>query len=234
MDIAVIDPPVFPPVCVNCVRAADVRIRVDAEGSAGSIPLKRYVCRECATVHTRQLPPFDITLVFKRLLAAWPCLIPAVGSTLVAAVLMPVVLRSLVRGPAASIFFSGGLFVLFLLIALVCVLAGWGNTQYMARHPATSVTQAIAFSADKSEAFEPAWRTYTFRNEAYARQFREINQSRLWDKRSTRAQWAFSLRYWGTMAMMALFGLAALWYFYDEWVQPLWQWLRPYFDRPGF
>ena len=161
----------------------------------------------------------------------WMYLIPAIGSIFFAYVLAPTLIRALVRGRPSDLFFSGGIFLFFSLLALVCVVSGWLHTAHMVPKPLTSISSAIDFTVDQSETFEPAWRRYTFRNDAYTEQFRVANASRLWDRHSPRARRAFTLRQWLKWALWAAVGCGVLWYLWDEWVRPVWHWAQPYFDR---
>jgi hypothetical protein len=236
MAIAVVDPPRFPRVCINCCSPASTQLEVgrvhhaqSQEGSASRevrTAFRPFFCAACAAQHLRELPPFDWSLVGRRILAMWTYLIPAAGSFFVMYILAPVLIRGALRGRPSDLFLSGGIFLFFALLCLVCLVSGWLRTAHLVPKPITSISSAIEFTGDQSETFEPTWRRYTFRNDAYTEQFRAANAPRLWDRHSTRARRAFTLRQWFKWVIWAALGCATLWYLWDEWLRPLWNWAQ--------
>src|SRR5258708_10373681 len=118
MAIAVVDPPRFPRVCVNCCHPASTQLEVyrvhyvqpaDEESGTASYEVRTafrpFFCADCVTQHRRELPPFDWNLVVRRILAMWMYLIPAIGSIFFAYVLAPTLIRALVRCRPSDLFF---------------------------------------------------------------------------------------------------------------------------------
>jgi hypothetical protein len=243
-DILVVEAdgqPIFPQVCVNCCRPARARLLIekvfsfhieDMEGGCWSHSVAGFrvpFCENCVHTHRAEVKP--VTL-WRRLLR-----VLSTGSGIGGFVIF-----------GCGVFFAGaGLLdfnagsVLMFVLACVAWLAGgfllrsaWNDQRRHAVAPQTSISSAVDFTELLSDAFEPAWRAFSFRNCEYARMFREANAHRLWDLRGSGARAARATRTrrarsWkrlarlGNLIVAIASGGAVLWFIYATFVYPLWK-----------
>ena len=243
-DILVVEAdgqPIFPQVCVNCCRPARSRLLIekvfsfhieDMEGGCWSHSVAGFrapFCENCMHTHRAEVKP--VTL-WRRLLR-----VLSTGAGIGAFVIV-----------SCGVFFAvAGLRDLNMGSVLMFVLAGaawlaggsllrsaWNEQRHLAVAPETSISSAIDFTELLSDAVEPAWRAFSFRNREYARMFREANSDRLWDFKGSVAQRAREkrnrrARSWKRWARIGNFvvaiaaGGAVLWFVYATFVRPLWK-----------
>jgi hypothetical protein len=134
--------------------------------------------------------------------------------------------RMLQRPPErlAEVLFAAILPVAACLVGATLWLSAWSAARYLSVPEPTSVTGAMDFSDILAEKFEPAWRTFRFRNADYAERFREANADRLWNPAGAAAQAAKRKRVrsenrWGLAAGVAIV-LLVLWWLYDTLIKP--------------
>lgn len=221
--------PVFPRLCANCCAPAAERLTIarvfHTADSRGLVSFQPYFCSQCAAAHRRERKP-DPTLFFRRLLHGWALWIPMAGSFWVFSVALPYALQAVAERDPKGIVLSGGIALLFILITFTCAIGIWYGSNHLAVKPPTSITSAVDFTSDQSQTFEPTWRRFTLRNEAYARHFREANRERLWSRSRPEAGRAMVLRHYGKYVMYALIGVVAAFAIADEFGVSLWDVLR--------
>ena len=243
-DVLVVEadrPPVFPRVCANCCRPARSRLLIqkvfsfcieDMEGNywRHSVAGVRVpFCESCVSTHRAEVKPVSFRWKLLRVLSTGA----GIGGFVIV---------------GCGVFFAAaGLLDLYLGSVLMFVLAGaawlagasllrsaWNEQRHLAVAPETSISSVIDFTELLSDAFEPAWRAFSFRNREYARMFREANSDRLWDFKGSVAQTAREkrnrrARSWKRWARIGNFivaiaaGGAVLWFVYSTFVHPLWK-----------
>jgi hypothetical protein len=234
----IVDPePVFPGVCAKCRGRARKTLAVERvfttfeEGSDGnywvhSVAAYRVpFCEECVNRHRAEL----ITVpAWRRIRGA---LFDESGQGIAGVIVFGIgiwVASTMLQRPPqrlAEILFASILPVAACLVGGTLWLSAWSAARYLAVPEPTSVTGAMDFSEILSEKFEPAWRTFRFRNAEYAELFREANAARLWNPtgavakaaRRKRRKWA---NVWGWVGAI-LVGMLALWWLYDTIIEPL-------------
>jgi len=221
--------PVFPAVCANCCEAAQSRITVERAFRHGDgwkvVAFRPFFCNACIAAHRAERKP-DPTLLFRRLLYRWHLWIPVLGSGWACSVALPRMFDDLLRRDGVGILMSGALVAFFGLIALGCVAAIWFGSRHLAVRPPTSVTNAVQFTEDLSQTFEPCWRRFTLRNADYAERFRDGNRSLLWTRSRPESQRAMVLRYYGKYVLWVVLGIAAVFAIADEFGVSLWDLMR--------
>lgn len=224
--------PVFPNVCAKCSAPAPRTLAVERvftifeEGSDGnywvhSIAAYRVpFCEECVSRHRTESKPVP---AWRRIRGA---LFDESGRGIAGVILLGIgiwVASTIVQRPPqrlAEILFASILPVAACLVGGTLWLSAWSAARYLAVPEPTSVTGTMDFSDILSESFEPAWRTFRFRNADYARLFREANADRVWNPTGAAAKAARKKRErsenrWGLVAGVAIV-LLALWWLYDK------------------
>lgn len=221
--------PAFPRLCVNCCAPAETRLTVERAFQHGDsrtvIAFQPYFCAACISTH-RAEQKSDPTLFFRRLLHGWRLWIPLLGCFWLFTIALPSALEAFASRDPKGMVLSGGLATLFALIVLVCAAGIWRGSQHLAVKPPSSITSAIHFTGDLSQTFEPTWRRFTLRNDAYAQQFREANRDRLWSRSRPESQRALVLRHYGKYVMYAAIAILAAFAIADEFGVSLWEVLR--------
>jgi hypothetical protein len=174
-------------------------------------------CSSCLQAHAREARPIPQDVKSKLLLSwfiqALPYLFPLGVSLFFVKVTVPILLRTLGQKAewwetlltAALVLFFVGLTMMF--VNLIRAKGGMlihhagggdGNNVQVETGPLgccfvygtepTSIQQAIHFSDDLSELFEPRRHQYTIENDQAARAFAELNAHRKWDPKSVRAK----------------------------------------------
>jgi len=229
--------PDFPKVCAKCCALARRTLAVERvftsfeEGSDGnywyhSVAAYRVpFCEECVSRHRAERKPVP---AWRRIRGA---LFDESGQGIAGVIVLGIgiwVASTIVQRPPqrlAEILFASILPVAACLVGGTLWLSAWSAARYLAVPEPTSVTGAMDFSDILSESFEPAWRTFRFRNADYARLFREANVDRVWNPtgaaakaaRRKRQKWA---NLWGWVGAILL-GMLALWWLYDTLIEPL-------------
>ncbi len=216
--------PVFPRLCANCCQPATRRLTVakvlDQVNTKSVLAYHPFFCDACIALH-RAESKSDPSIPLRRILHGWKLWIPAVGSAWGASVTLPTLLEGIGQRDRASLLLGGGLFAFFAAIAIGCVIAIWIGSRHLAVRAPSSVTSAVHFTGDLSQTFEPAWRRFTFRSEAYAGQFRQSNRHQIWNRQRPELHRAMTLRYYLKIAGLALLGIVLVFAIADEFGYPL-------------
>jgi hypothetical protein len=202
-----------PAICLKCCRARAERLRVERvfqyrissdteeyDYVARVEAVRVWVCSECAEIHSSELPAVSLLFRLLRLFRA-AVAVPMTALGLGAVFCAAAAFRS------DAVFWGvlgvGALSGIPALYRIRRAVHPW------AIEPPTSVTSALDFTQDQSQAFEPSWRRYTFENDTYGRAFVKGNADRIWDPNSPRAEVAGDARYSLLVAVVVVFAALA-------------------------
>jgi hypothetical protein len=185
----------WPPYCPNCGAAARDRItvrKVFARGVGrrrGGGPRYRIegvpipFCSTCVGLHERtavRQTPLRRALTYLQSFL----IIPVIGALTMAFLLSDAALLSdavrAARLDDPANWLGVGVVGLFVLIAVVSLLAMWRDTRRYRVPPQTEVTLACDFSDDISGAFEGERRVYAIRDAGFAEELAAANRDRAW------------------------------------------------------
>jgi hypothetical protein len=218
----------MPDVCAHCGTPAQERIRIEKvfrrdyqDGKPSDydiVGVSVTFCPPCAARHVqeaRRIAPLMRLLMCFRSAA----MLGVAGSLLLGGIFVRPLLENIAARDNMGMAMFGAVVGFFVLIAVGCARAAYGETRRFAVVEQTSITKSFDYGEDISRTFEPRRHAYTLSNPLFAEAFVTRNRDRAWDPEGPRASKARKAQ---KVAMALVLAAAAVWFAWEH----LEGWLR--------
>ena len=228
----------FPPVCPNCSRPAASTLQIQRAflfhiQSGGDTPNDRVAsidvvgvpfCKACLhrQLSERSVPsPWTpVRRLFSEAEGFAGLFVIAIACLFLASALKHFDVAPLV------------LAILPLSVGFWLLRSTWNRSRHMSSPTPTNVDLAVDFTRSMALPYEPAWRAFQFRSQAYATLFREANLPYLWNQHNVMAKTAAAKRERDSSRTNLVVGVIVvvilLWFL---WRDTLSQYVTPYLLR---